>query len=352
MLPWAAFPSLVLLWADAVVSQARVSGVVGQPVTLPCTYSTAREVTTMCWGRGGCSVFKCSNEIIWTDGYRVTFRKDKRYELKGLISKGNVSLTIENAAQSDSGVYCCRVEHSGWFNDLKISISVEIKPAPPKVTSVPASPRASASAPTTPAPAPDLKTALPEVTSAPTSPRGFTSAPTMPAPTPDLKTAPLNVTSVPASPRASTSAPTMPASTQKFKTETPSSSPVRTAETQPITAQGTNATSSSLDSSCPTGGSSTVTQPSDGGWQFNETHTCLKQTWRSASKDFCIGLAITAMILLTIMAAKITKKYLCVKRKVLQISKEPETETSRDSTAVRYEACDNIYFENNLYNVR
>ncbi|XP_016065012.1 PREDICTED: hepatitis A virus cellular receptor 1-like [Miniopterus natalensis] len=352
MLPWAAFPSLVLLWADAVVSQARVSGVVGQPVTLPCTYSTAREVTTMCWGRGGCSVFKCSNEIIWTDGYRVTFRKDKRYELKGLISKGNVSLTIENAAQSDSGVYCCRVEHSGWFNDLKISISVEIKPAPPEVTSAPTSPRVFTSPPTTPAPTLDLQTAPPNVTSVPASPRASTSAPTTPASTQTFKTAPPKVTSVQTSPRVSTSAPITPAPTWKFKTETPSSSPVRTAETQPITAQGTNATSSSLDSSCPTDGSSTVTQPSGGGWQFNETHTCLKQTWRSTSKELSIGLSIAAVILLTILAAVITKKYLCLKRKVLQISKEPETETSRDSTAVRYEACDNIYFENNLYNVR
>lgn len=120
--------SVFLLFADSVVSQAHVSGVEGQPVTLPCTYSTAREITTMCWGRGSCSTFKCPNELIWTDGYRVTFQKNKRYELYGIIKQGNVSLTIEDAAQSDSGMYCCRVEHSGWFNDLKINILLEIKP--------------------------------------------------------------------------------------------------------------------------------------------------------------------------------------------------------------------------------
>nr|KAF6480662.1 hypothetical protein HJG59_010529 [Molossus molossus] len=128
MHPWVAFTGLILLWTDAVDSQARVTGVVGQPVTLPCTYSTASEITSMCWGRGGCAIFKCSNQLIWTDGYRVTFRKDKRYDLHGIIPRGNVSLTIEDAAESDSGTYCCRVEHTGWFNDLKIHVSLVVKP--------------------------------------------------------------------------------------------------------------------------------------------------------------------------------------------------------------------------------
>lgn len=51
-----------------------------------------------------------------------------RYELNGIIPKGNVSLTIKNAQQSDSGTYCCRIEHSGWFNDKKVNILLEIKP--------------------------------------------------------------------------------------------------------------------------------------------------------------------------------------------------------------------------------
>lgn len=110
------------------VSQAQVTGVVGQAVTLPCTYSTASEITSMCWGRGGCATFKCSNQLIWTDGYRVTFQKDKRYDLHEIIPRGNVSLTIEDAAESDSGTYCCRVERTGWFNDLKFHVSLVVKP--------------------------------------------------------------------------------------------------------------------------------------------------------------------------------------------------------------------------------
>ncbi|XP_041602760.1 hepatitis A virus cellular receptor 1 isoform X4 [Vulpes lagopus] len=150
---WVAISSLILLLTDAVVSYVQVNGVVGHPATLPCTYSTANGVTTMCWGRGACPMSHCLEEIVWTNGSHVTFRKHLRYKLKGKLSEGDVSLTIENAAQTDSGQYCCRVEHRGWFNDMKLTLSLEIKPA--EVTSVPTSPRVFTSS--TPAPTQNLK---------------------------------------------------------------------------------------------------------------------------------------------------------------------------------------------------
>ncbi|XP_045292242.1 hepatitis A virus cellular receptor 1 isoform X5 [Leopardus geoffroyi] len=128
MQPWVAIFSPILLLTDAVVSHKQVNGVVGLSATLSCTYSTAKGVTTMCWGRGACPVSQCSDVIIWTNGSHVTFQKHPRYKLKGNLLEGNVSLTIENVAQTDSGLYCCRVEHSGWFNDMKLTLSLEIKP--------------------------------------------------------------------------------------------------------------------------------------------------------------------------------------------------------------------------------
>ncbi|XP_044916464.1 hepatitis A virus cellular receptor 1 isoform X7 [Felis catus] len=125
---WVAIFSPILLLTDAVVSHKQVNGVVGLSATLSCAYSTAKGVTTMCWGRGVCPVSQCSDVIIWTNGSHVTFRKHPRYKLKGNLLEGNVSLTIENVAQTDSGLYCCRVEHSGWFNDMKLTLSLEIKP--------------------------------------------------------------------------------------------------------------------------------------------------------------------------------------------------------------------------------
>ncbi|XP_022348955.1 hepatitis A virus cellular receptor 1 isoform X3 [Enhydra lutris kenyoni] len=128
MQPWVAISGLLLLLTDAVVSYTQVIGVVGHSITLPCTYSTAPGVTTMCWGRGACPMSRCSDEVVWTNGSHVTVRKHPRYKLKGNILRGNVSLTIENVAQTDRGLYCCRVEHKGWFNDMKLTLSLEIKP--------------------------------------------------------------------------------------------------------------------------------------------------------------------------------------------------------------------------------
>ncbi|XP_008690675.2 hepatitis A virus cellular receptor 1 isoform X3 [Ursus maritimus] len=128
MQPWVAISSLILLLTDAAVSYTQVIGVVGRSITLPCTYSTANGVTTMCWGRGACPLSHCSDEVVWTNGSHVTVRKHPHYKLKGNLSRGNVSLTIENVAQTDRGLYCCRVEHKGWFNDMKLTLSLEIKP--------------------------------------------------------------------------------------------------------------------------------------------------------------------------------------------------------------------------------
>ncbi|XP_045682711.1 hepatitis A virus cellular receptor 1 homolog isoform X4 [Phyllostomus hastatus] len=351
---WVAFTGLLLLWTDAVVSQARVDGVAGQSVTLPCTYSTARGTNSMCWGRGACPLTRCPNELIWTDGHRITFQKSRRYNLKGMISQGNVSLTIEDAAQSDSGTYCCRVEYSGWFNDLKVNILLDVKPAPPNATSAPTSPRVSTSTPTTAARTQNHKTDPPKVTSVGTPTWLSPSAPTTPAPTPKLPTDAPKVTSVGTPPWVSPSAPTTPAPTPKLHTETTSSSPMQTTGTQPITTQEANRTSSPSDP-CPTAdGNSTVMRPSEGAWPDGGNHVNVgEKPWMSTNKALYIGLAATALILLSVLAAVITKRHLCVKRKVLNISKpspiELLTGTLPNDTAVHYQAEESVHLENNVY---
>ena len=39
-----------------------------------------------------------------------------------------MSLTINNAAVSDTGLYCCRIEVRGWFNDIKTTLELKINP--------------------------------------------------------------------------------------------------------------------------------------------------------------------------------------------------------------------------------
>ncbi|EPQ10368.1 Hepatitis A virus cellular receptor 1 like protein [Myotis brandtii] len=251
----------------------------------------------MCWGRGPCPLSKCSNTLISTDGYRVTYEKDKRYRMNGIISRGDVSLTIQNAALSDTGTYCCRIEYSGFFNYKGGNIFLEIKPAP---------------------------------TTVPTPPKVFSSAPTTPGTTKNRKTAP---TTVPTPPKVFSSAPSTPATTQNLKTETTSSSPVQTTETPPITPQETSTTSSSLNSSRPTDGNSTVTQPSDYGWQYNETDTILKQNTQRNTSKLYIGLCIAAMILLTILAAILTKNVVVSQTRVTGVVGQSVTLPCTYSTA-------------------
>ncbi|XP_030068022.1 T-cell immunoglobulin and mucin domain-containing protein 4 isoform X2 [Microcaecilia unicolor] len=120
--------SFTLLCIGQMVLTLTVRGVVGSPVTLPCRYNVRSEsdITTMCWGRGSCPNSKCNDEILHTDGRKVISKTSSRYQLTGVIVKGDVSLTIENATEGDRGSYCCRVEIHGWFNDLKFNIQLEM----------------------------------------------------------------------------------------------------------------------------------------------------------------------------------------------------------------------------------
>ncbi|CAI9170755.1 unnamed protein product [Rangifer tarandus platyrhynchus] len=253
MHPWVAILGLLLL-PDGVTSYPRVTGVAGQSVRLPCHYNG--EVTSMCWGRGACPWLNCGTNIIWTDGYRVTYRRDGRYQLNGNIGRRDVSLTINNAALSDSGLYCCRVEKRGWFNDIKTTLELRVNPAPTMM-----------------------------VTTASVTARSTTSALPMPAPTRDLQPASL-------------------------------SSPTQTAETQPTTLYKTNITSSPWHS-CSTDGNGTVTQSPDPHWHSNETLVALAQeTWMSTNKGVYIGISVTILaLLLMFVAFWIKRRYFCLGNK-------------------------------------
>ncbi|NWR05204.1 TIMD4 protein, partial [Paradoxornis webbianus] len=113
-----------------------VQGTVGRPVTLPCSYRVTRRtgVSDMCWGRGRCPNSKCSNKILHTSGSKVTYAVSQRYSLRGDVSYGDVSLTIRAAKAEDEGVYCCRVEIPGPFNDIKRNIRLKLARAPPVTT--------------------------------------------------------------------------------------------------------------------------------------------------------------------------------------------------------------------------
>ncbi|XP_078406745.1 uncharacterized protein LOC144685768 [Cetorhinus maximus] len=102
------------------VRGSEVQGFLGQSVTLPCRYSVGENgETEMCWGRGRCSLLDCSQSLIRTNGKTVTSAISTKYHLDGKIEEGDVSLTVDNLLEEDSGLYCCRVEITGLFPDQK-----------------------------------------------------------------------------------------------------------------------------------------------------------------------------------------------------------------------------------------
>uniref|UniRef100_A0A2K5EA64 T cell immunoglobulin and mucin domain containing 4 n=1 Tax=Aotus nancymaae TaxID=37293 RepID=A0A2K5EA64_AOTNA len=119
------------LYLSKSTSEIVVMGFLGQPVTLPCLYpSWSQDSNSMCWGKGRCPNSGCNEELIHTDGTRVTSRKSAKYRLWGTLQRGNVSLTILNPSEGDSGVYCCRIEVPGWFNDVKLHRRLQLQRAP------------------------------------------------------------------------------------------------------------------------------------------------------------------------------------------------------------------------------
>nr|XP_034363847.1 hepatitis A virus cellular receptor 1 homolog [Arvicanthis niloticus] len=128
MSPQVLISGLLLLLPAAVDSFPEVHGVVGQPVTLPCTYPVSNGLASMCWGRGKCASDTCGQTLVWTDGNRVHYRTSSRYQINAQLLQGNASLTIEDAYESDSGLYCCRVEMKGWDGVQTLTTSLQVRP--------------------------------------------------------------------------------------------------------------------------------------------------------------------------------------------------------------------------------
>ncbi|CAL8266590.1 unnamed protein product [Merluccius merluccius] len=85
-----------------------VIGMAGRGVTLPCSSEASHGA--VCWGRGKPSLFNCHNTLLVTNGVQVTYRASYRYRLLSDAGR-DVSLTIYNTRQADSGFYHCRVQH-------------------------------------------------------------------------------------------------------------------------------------------------------------------------------------------------------------------------------------------------
>ncbi|XP_054611404.1 hepatitis A virus cellular receptor 1 homolog [Dunckerocampus dactyliophorus] len=125
---------LICLRTVSKISSLSIVGQTGQNVTLPCKYNVKKNgLLSTCWGRGVIPFSGCNNLIISTSGLKV-IGKSNRYKLLGPLKSGDVSLTILNATKLDGGLYGCRVEIPGFWNDDTHSITLTIKEAPQMTT--------------------------------------------------------------------------------------------------------------------------------------------------------------------------------------------------------------------------
>ncbi|XP_007474006.1 hepatitis A virus cellular receptor 1 homolog isoform X2 [Monodelphis domestica] len=307
---------LMVLFAGPSLSAQIVTGIVGQSVTLPCDYSVQDEggVTSMCWGRGPCPLNKCSNEIIWTDGQKVTFQYSSRYHLKENLTQGIVSLTIYNLTEEDAGKYCCRVELSGWFNDKKVTIRLKVEQA------------STVTALTTPASTRPMLTTL----------------------TSSASTRPMLTT-------LTSSASTHPVLTTTKDQKSVFSTPVMDIVTtrSPATSDGKNWTQPGI----PIGENDTGIATSEGYQSTNKT-VILQDQLTSSNKGIYIGVGVLAGVLLVmILLVFVLKRYFNNKKKAQSLSLtflahgiQEDTRTTNEGGGIHVE--DNVYaIEENVYTV-
>ncbi|XP_074529504.1 uncharacterized protein LOC141793063 isoform X2 [Halichoeres trimaculatus] len=114
------------------VSTEGIIATVGTDVTLICNYDAKYYgKLSACWGRGAIPSRGCANEVIRSDGSEMTSRLSERYLFTGNLDEGDVTLTIRQVEESDSGTYGCRVEIPGWFNDHKHQQTLTVLPVRP-----------------------------------------------------------------------------------------------------------------------------------------------------------------------------------------------------------------------------
>ncbi|XP_051903168.1 hepatitis A virus cellular receptor 1-like [Hippocampus zosterae] len=115
----------VAVWAGPAET---VVGVAGRRVSLPCRVAAAkRKGVHVCWGRGEPAFFSCHNVLVNAVGERLMYKSSYRYSVSSAPSK-EPQLSIFNVRPSDSGLYHCRVQLPGPFNDKTFSVLLIVIP--------------------------------------------------------------------------------------------------------------------------------------------------------------------------------------------------------------------------------
>lgn len=107
-----------------------MNATVGESFTITCTYQGfGLLLSTIHWSRGQDPGSQdCTNTLLRSSGFWVTYQKESRYQLNGKISEGDVSLTIKNVTMGDSGHYCCSIEGLWLYGLTQTSTYLNVLP--------------------------------------------------------------------------------------------------------------------------------------------------------------------------------------------------------------------------------
>ncbi|XP_072573368.1 uncharacterized protein [Paramormyrops kingsleyae] len=234
----------------------------GKNVTLHCIYETHNSCSIeITWVRCPMNGSNCCEKILISISQIMILRKSDRYQLLADSFSGNVSLSIRDVKENDSGNYACFVETATSFCFQRFTL--KIAEGPPTTTQAPVT----STAPTEPqtTTGPPTTTQAPVTSTAPTEPQTTTGPPTTTqapvtstAPTePQTTTGPPTTTQAP----VTSTAPTEPQTTTGPPTTT--QAPVTsTAPTEPQTTTGPPTTTQApVTSTAPTEPQTTTGPP-------------------------------------------------------------------------------------------
>nr|XP_057916347.1 T-cell immunoglobulin and mucin domain-containing protein 4-like isoform X1 [Doryrhamphus excisus] len=113
----------------------------GANVTLDCYDEPKAEPLTVCWGRGLMEDRQdCKDEMIRTDGKMMVSRSSERYNFAGNIAEGNLSMTIMDVKEDDSGLYVCVSRTQIMMLELRVAAPPPTMAATPSAVIVNATP--------------------------------------------------------------------------------------------------------------------------------------------------------------------------------------------------------------------
>nr|XP_023689749.1 T-cell immunoglobulin and mucin domain-containing protein 2-like isoform X7 [Paramormyrops kingsleyae] len=147
----------------------------GKNVTLHCIYETHNSCSIeITWVRCPMNGSNCCEKILISISQIMILRKSDRYQLLADSFSGNVSLSIRDVKENDSGNYACFVETATSFCFQRFTL--KIAEGPPTTTQAPVT----STAPTEPqtTTGPPTTTQAPVTSTAPTEPQTTTGPPT------------------------------------------------------------------------------------------------------------------------------------------------------------------------------